>query len=253
MMTSRSSNEQGAWRDRSPAGDVARHSRGLRESALDIAGCDHSQFGYHNTYYGYDPGSVPGGLAGALFSNAQQRVLGILFGDPSRSFYANEIIALAQTGTGAVQRELARLAAAGLISVQRRGNQKHYRANTASPVFEELRGLIVRTFGIADALRTALAPLASRMRAAFIFGSIAKGTETTGSDIDLMVVSDTVSYGEIFEALEGASKSLGRTVNSTVYSRSEFDRRRRDGKVFVKRVLEQPKIWLIGSEHGLAA
>lgn len=197
--------------------------------------------------------NAPTGLAGALFGKAQGRVLGILFSDPRRSFYANEIIALAQTGTGAVQRELARLEAAGLITVQRRGNQKHYQANAASPVFQELHGLVVKTFGIADALRTALAPLASRMRATFIFGSIAKGTETAGSDIDLMVVSDTVNYGEIFAALEGVSKSLGRTVNPTVYSRSEFDRRRRDGKVFVKRVLEQPKIWLIGDEHALTA
>ncbi|MGH8291802.1 MAG: nucleotidyltransferase domain-containing protein [Steroidobacteraceae bacterium] len=202
---------------------------------------------------GMDVESAPASLAGALFTKAQQRVLGVLFANPSRSFYANEVIALAQTGTGAVQRELARLAAAGLITVQRRGNQKHYQANAASPVFEELHGLVVKTFGIADTLRSALAPLAPRLRAAFVFGSIAKGTQTAGSDIDLMVVSDIVSYGEVFEALEGASKSLGRTVNPTVYSWGEFDRRRRDGKVFVKRVLEQPKIWLIGSEHGLAA
>jgi len=193
------------------------------------------------------------GLASALFTKAQQRVLGVLYGNASRTFYANEVIALAQTGTGAVQRELTKLAAAGLITVQRRGNQKHYQANAASPVFDELHGLVIKTFGIADVLRSALAAFGPQTRAAFIYGSVARGTETAGSDIDLMIVSDAVSYGDVFAALEAASKSLGRTVNPTIYTWSEFQRRRRDGKVFVKRVLQQPKIWLIGSERGLGA
>ena len=193
------------------------------------------------------------GLANALFTKVQQRVLGVVFGDPGRSFYANEIIALARSGTGAVQRELAKLAAVGLVTVRRQGNQKHYQANAASPVFEELRGLVLKTFGLADIVRTALSPLAPRIRAAFVYGSVAKAQDTSNSDIDLMIVSDTLSYGDVFSALEKASIDLGRTVSPTVYTSREFDRRIQEGKAFVTRVMKQPKFWLIGDEHGLTA
>ncbi len=194
-----------------------------------------------------------GGLASALFSKVQQRVLGVLFGNPGRSFYANEIIAIAESGTGAVQRELTKLVAVGLITARRQGNQKHYQANLVSPVYNELRGLVLKTFGLADIVRAALAPLIPQIRAAFIFGSIAKGQDTAGSDVDLLVVSDSLTYAEVFSALEQASQDLGRTVNPTVYSQREFTRRVNDGKAFVTRVMRQPKIWLIGDEHGLAA
>jgi predicted nucleotidyltransferase len=196
---------------------------------------------------------APAGLANALFSKVQQRVLSVLFGSPGRSFYANEIIALARTGTGAVQRELAKLAAVGLVTVRRQGNQKHYQANAASPVFEELRGLVLKTFGLAGILRTALSPLAPAIRTAFVYGSVAKAQDTSNSDIDLMIVSDSLSYGDVFSALETASSDLGRTVNPTVYTAREFERRIHDGKAFVTRVMKQPQLWLIGDEHGLTA
>lgn len=186
-------------------------------------------------------------LADALFTKVQQRVLGLLFGNPERSFYANEIIALAQSGTGAVQRELARLQSSGLVTVQQIGRQKHYQANRASPVFEELRGLVLKTVGLVDVLRAALAPLRDRIKAAFVFGSVAKGHDSAASDIDLMVVSDTLSYADLFAALEPAVESLGRPVNPTVYSRAELKRRFDDENAFVGRVLAQNKIWVIGS------
>ena len=197
--------------------------------------------------------SHPAGVAEALFTKVRQRVLGVLFGNPGRSFFANEVIALAGSGTGAVQRELTRLAAAGLLTVKRVGKQKHYQANAGAPVFEELRGLVMKTSGLADVLRAALASLGERISAAFIYGSVAKGQDTAASDIDLMVVSDSLTYGEVFGALEDAATRLGRRVNPTVYSRREFARRRKRGSAFVTRVLAQPKIWLIGDEHGFAA
>lgn len=199
------------------------------------------------------PRSASAGLANALFTKVQQRVLGVLFGNSGRSFYANEIIALAESGTGAVQRELAKLAAAGLVTVRRQGNQKHYQANSISPVYSELRGLVLKTFGLGDVVRAALAPLTPQIRAAFIFGSIAKIQDTADSDIDLLVVSDSLTYADVFSALEHASQDLGRTVNPTVYSLREFTRRVKEGKAFVARVMNQPKVWLIGDEHGLAA
>lgn len=188
-------------------------------------------------------------IADALFPKVRQRVLAVLFGAPDRSFYTNEVIGLAQSGAGAVQRELADLAAAGLLTVHKQGNQKHYQANTASPVFAELRGLVLKTMGLADVLRTALAPLATQIEQAFVFGSIAKQQDTASSDVDLLVVSAQLSYGEVLAALEVASQTLGRTINPALYTPADFQERRRHDNAFIKRVMQQPKIWLIGKEE----
>src|SRR5688572_15305175 len=117
-------------------------------------------------------------LADALFSTTQQRVLGLLFGQPDRSFYATELIAQAGAGSGAVQRELARLEQSGLVTVRRVGTQKHYQANPASPLFDELCGIARKTIGLAEPLRQALAPLTAAIDAAFVFGSVAKKQDT---------------------------------------------------------------------------
>ena len=193
------------------------------------------------------------GLADALFAKVQQRVLGVLFGNPRRSFYANEVIGLARSGTGAVQRELARLEASGLVTVARVGKQKHYQANASSPVFEELRALVLKTFAMGDVLRAALAPISKSIRAAFVYGSIAKGEDTADSDIDLMIVSDRLTYADVFGALEEASAQLGRKIAPTIYSSKELSKRVRQDNAFVTRVLAQPKLWLIGDESDLAA
>jgi predicted nucleotidyltransferase len=198
-------------------------------------------------------GKARGGLADALFAKVQQRVLGVLFGNPRRSFYANEVIGLARSGTGAVQRELARLETAGLVTVTRVGKQKHYQANAASPVFEELHTLVLKTSGLADLLRGALAPVAQSVRAAFVYGSIAKGEDTAASDVDLMVISDRLTYSDLFAALEDASGRLGRKVSPTIYSSKELSKRIKQDNAFVTRVLAQPKLWLIGADSDLAA
>ncbi len=192
-------------------------------------------------------------LGDALFAKVQQRVLRVLFGNPRRSFYANEVIGLAQSGTGAVQRELARLEASGLVTVTRVGKQKHYQANAGSPVFEELRALVLKTFALADVLRAAIAPVSRNIRAAFVYGSIAKGQDTAASDIDLMVISNSLTYADLFSALEEASSQLGRKVAPTIYSSKELSKRVKQDNVFVTRVLGQPKLWLIGGESDLAA
>lgn len=199
--------------------------------------------------------SVPAGIgvADALFTKVQQRVLGVLFGNPGRSYYANELIGLAGSGTGAVQRELARLEAAGLATVTRVGKQKHYQANAGAAVYEDLRGLVVKTSGMVDVLRAALLPVAERIFLAFVYGSVAKAQDTAASDIDLMVISDTLTYGELFGLLEGATQRLGRTVNPTVYTRVELDKRIRKDNAFVQRVLSQPKLWVVGKNSDLAA
>ena len=192
-------------------------------------------------------------LADALFSTIQQRVLAYLFGQPERSFFATELIRLAGGGSGAVQRELARLADSGLVTVTRVGTQKHYQANPESPIFAELCSIVQKTVGLAEPLREALAPVAKHITAAFVYGSVAKRQDTATSDIDLMVVSDSLAYADLFTVLEQATQRLGRTVNPTVYSSQELRKRVRADHAFIKRVLAQPKLWVIGEEHDLAA
>ncbi len=192
-------------------------------------------------------------LSAALFSNTQQRVLAFLFGQPQRSYFATELIRLAGGGSGAVQRELKRLDESGLVTVTRLGNQKHYQANPQSPVFAELCGIVQKTVGLAEPLRVALLPFADNIAAAFVFGSVAKRSDTAGSDIDLMVVSDSLNYADLFSALEEAATRLGRTVNPSIYTRQELAKRIKQKNSFVTRVLAQPKVWLIGGEDELAA
>ncbi len=191
--------------------------------------------------------------ANALFPLGRQRVLAVLFGNPGRSFYSNEVIALAQSGTGAVQRELAALSAAGLLTVSKQGNQKHYQANTQSPVFEELRSLVLKTMGLADVLRAALAPLASQIEFAFVYGSVARQQDTAQSDVDVMIVSSSLGYADVYSALENAAATLGRKVNPTLYTRAEIARRIKQDNAFVTRVLQGQKIWLMGAEDDLSA
>lgn len=133
------------------------------------------------------------------------------------------------------------------------GKQKHYQANSAAPVYKELRGLVLKTSGLVDTLRAALVPLMSQIQSAFVYGSVAKGKDTAKSDIDLMVVSDSLLYADLFAALEEATQRLGRTVNPTVYSRQELGKRIRAHNAFIQRVLAQPKVWVIGEGHGFAA
>lgn len=191
------------------------------------------------------------GVADALFSKVQQRVLGVLFGNPGRSFYANEVIALAGSGTGAVQRELTRLAGAGLLTVTPVGNQKHYQANASAPVYEELRGIVMKTSGLADILRKALAPLAREISAAFVFGSMAKRQDTATGVVDVLVICEHLTCANLYPALEDAGTKLGRKVKPTVYARKDLTDRLRQGNAFAKRILAQPKLWVIGGVSDL--
>lgn len=202
---------------------------------------------------GWTSSSASGGLASALFSGTKQRVLGLLFGQPSRSFYASELIQLVGSGSGAVQRELANLVQSGLVTVRPIGNQKHFQANPASPIFAELCGIVQKTTGLADPLRDALQPLAGRIDAAFVYGSVAKQADTAASDIDLMILSDDLTYGDVFGALEAASVTLGRPVNPTLLNRAELAKRLANQESFMTRVLQQPKVWIIGGEDAFTA
>ncbi len=192
-------------------------------------------------------------IGDALFTKTQQRVLGLLYGKPERSFYLNEIVRLADVGRGAVIRELEKLRDAGLLFVTRQGNQNHYQANKENPIFKELTAITQKTFGIVDILKIALAPLEPKIEQAFIYGSIAKGSEHAGSDIDLMLVATELSYSKLMDTLESVEKQLARAVNPTLYTPTEFAERVKTNQHFVKRVMEQPKLWLVqGTMNGSA-
>lgn len=186
-------------------------------------------------------------LADALFSPVQQRVLALFFSQPDRRFQTNEIIRLVDSGTGAVHRQLSRLADAGWLTVTPIGNQRHYQANRDSPAFEELRGLIVKTVGVVEPLRQALLPLASAIRAAFVYGSVAKGSDTARSDIDLMVISDELTYPDIFEALQSAEAVLARKVNPNTMTSNHWRAERATKDSFAARIANQPRLFVIGS------
>lgn len=203
---------------------------------------------------GYSTGVRPvQGFADALFTTTQQRVLGALYGQPQRSFTVSELIASIGAGSGAVQRELAKLVASGLLTVQPVGNQKRYQANPAAPIHEELIGIMQKTVGLAEPLREALQPLASKITIAFVFGSVAKRSETARSDIDLMIVSGKLGYADALTALADVEEKVGRKINPVIYTPVELAKRIKSDNAFVKRVLEQPKIWLIGGEDDLRA
>lgn len=188
------------------------------------------------------------GLASALFSHTQQRVLGLLFGQPTHSFYGAEVISMTGGGSGAIQRELARLTDAGLLTVEQRGHQKHYQANPASPIYTELCSLVQKTMGLAESLRSALADWEPHLEAAFVYSSVAKGKDTSASDIDLMLIGEDLTYGDVFEDLAPLSEQWGRSINPSIYPPSDWAQRLAQGDAFASKVWQQPKIWLFG-EH----
>jgi predicted nucleotidyltransferase len=192
-------------------------------------------------------------LKAALFSPAQARVLAWLFGQPERWFHVNELLRLTGLGSASLQRELARLDAGGLVASERVGNLRRFRADERSPVYAELVSLVRKTLGVVPTLREALAPLLERIELALVFGSVARQTDRAGSDLDLLIVSDTVSVGEILPRVIDAEAVLGRKVNPTCYTRAEFERRRAEPDSFVNRVLAQPTLLLWGGLHEPAA
>lgn len=183
-------------------------------------------------------------IGNVLFTKTQQKVLGLLYGQPYKSFYLNEIVRLSDIGRGTIKRELERMTASGIIIQKRIGNQNHYQANESCPVYQELLGIVRKTFGIADVIKTALTPIFDRILFAFIYGSIAKSEDSSKSDIDLLVISDKLTYSEVMERLIEVEGSLGRVVNPTIYDLNQIKQKLKQGNAFVARIIEQPKIWI---------
>lgn len=185
-------------------------------------------------------------LSDLLFPNQYRRkVLGLLLMRPEQQIHLRELARVIGAAPGTLKKELDALCEAGLLRAERVGNQVRFCVNTAHPVFPELQALIRKTIGLVDALRLSLAPLAGRIDAAFVFGSMASGTESAGSDIDLMVVGDA-GFAEIVDATYAAQATLGREINPKVMSASEWQAKKAERNAFLQDVLNKPRIMLIG-------
>ena len=188
-------------------------------------------------------------LTSYLFNKTRRGLLALLFGHSDESFYVNQILQKLGSGSGAVQRELNIMAEAGLVTREKKGNMVYYRANEKSPIFNELKNIVRKTFGVADVLKESLELLSDRIRVAFIFGSVARSTDNKASDLDLMIVGE-VSFGEIMPAISDSEKIIQREINPVVYPIAEFREKTKDSN-FVKTVIESEKIFIIGDESEL--
>ena len=191
-------------------------------------------------------------IASSIFSDSQSRVYLWLFGQPERSYHMSELRRLTGLGSASLQRELNRLAGAKLVNSDRIGSLRCFQANPESPVFDELVALTRKTLGMAPLLRDALMPLTPNLLAAWIYGSVAKQTDTAQSDIDVLLVGRDLLLGDVLERLGPAEAQLGRKINPNIYTPQEFERRQGEPDSFVNRVLSQPVFVLIGDPHGLA-
>ena len=196
--------------------------------------------------------SPRGDTSALLFPASYRRqVLSLLLLHPERKLHVREIARLTRTTAGTLNKELTRLHEAGLLNRERVGNQLQYSANRSHQIYPELAGILRKTVGLADVLVEALAPLARDVKVAFVFGSIARGTETAGSDADLLLIG-TLDFGSVVDALHPAQQQLGREINPKVFSVREWKAKLRSKDSFVREIMAQPKIFLIGSEDELA-
>lgn len=193
----------------------------------------------------------PASLASALFSKVQLRLLSLFMSQPEQAFHTSQIIKRIQSGTGAVQRELERLAQSGILKSRADGNRRLYQANRDSPIFNELSQIILKTTGLVEPIRDALKQLQNKIHFAFVFGSVAKGLDTASSDIDLMIVGEDLSYSEIFNAIQRAEKILGRPINPNLMTLAEWEQKLSDENSFVVGISQQPKFIIQGDIHDL--
>ena len=189
-------------------------------------------------------------LGNALFTTTQQKVLGLLYAQPDKSFYTKEILRLTGMGVATIKRELDRMLAAGILSMTRIGNQHHYQANPECPIYSELLGIVKKTFGITDVLSLALSPLRTHIDSAFVFGSVANGKETSASDIDLMIIGD-VSFSDVVSVLYSVQEKLGREINPKIYHKEEWIQMRKSNDAFIKDVLAKPRMDVMGDANEL--
>ncbi len=191
--------------------------------------------------------NIGSGLLDSLFTSTQQKVLGLFFNNVEKQFSLKELITMAASGTGAVQREVKKLASADLIQVVQVGNQKLYTVNRSAPIYSELKNIIEKTSGAPILLDKALSKIKDEIDVAFIYGSFAKNIDTARSDVDLLIVSDKLDLTILYEVLLPVESELGRSVNPTLFTKREFKDRLRKKNAFLQKVLSGETIPLIGN------
>lgn len=192
-------------------------------------------------------------LGDALFTTTQKKVLGLLYVQPDKSFYTKEIIRLTGMGVATIKRELDRMLAAGILSLTKIGNQHHYQANPECPIYFELLGIVKKTFGVTDVIKAALLPVMDQIDFAFVYGSMAKGEETSNSDVDVMIISSSLAFADVMALLPEAEKAISRPVNPGIYTLEQFNKKIKNKNAFVCRVMDQHKLWLKGSDDDIRA
>lgn len=190
-------------------------------------------------------------LTTTLFSKTRGRVLALLYGHVDEQFYFRQIVRITGLGVGALQRELKTLTEAGIITKSTHGSQVYYQASSNCPVFTELKNLVQKTVGVGVALKTCLKSLADQIDLAFIFGSLANSSETRQSDVDIMVIGD-VPFADLVRVLHQAQDTLRREINPIVYPLEEFRRKLAAEQHFLKNIMTNDKLFLIGTEDELA-
>lgn len=185
-----------------------------------------------------------------LFSEYRRRVLGLLLLHPDERYHVREIARLTSTTAGTLHRELSKLAKANVLLRELSGNQVYYQANRNLPIYPELTSILKKTSGLVDVLFDSLAPLAEKIEVACVFGSVAKGTENLGSDVDVLVIGD-IDFTEIVTTLYSAQTSLGREINPKIYSREQWKASLQKQELFIQEVLNNPKLFIMGAENDL--
>ncbi|MDZ7751716.1 MAG: nucleotidyltransferase domain-containing protein [Gammaproteobacteria bacterium] len=188
-----------------------------------------------------------GALSNALFTETQKKVLGLLYGQPDRTFYTKEILRLTGMGVATIKRELDRMRAAGILRMTRIGNQHHYQANPRCPIYGELIGIVKKTVGATEVIRRALTPLAELIDRAFIFGSVASGKESASSDIDLLIIGEA-GFADVVKALYPVQETLGREINPKIYRKEEWTRMKTAQDAFVTELMAKPRLDVIGND-----
>lgn len=195
---------------------------------------------------------IKSGIGGALFPKIRQKVLALFMLNPDKRFYVRETIRLLGGSPGAIQRELETLTKVGILISEKIGNQKYYGANKDCPVFDEVRSIAEKTFGLADVFRTIFSKESSKsITLAWIYGSIANANETSSSDIDLMIIG-SLRYRDLITILKPTEIKLQRTINPTLYSKSEFIDKVRARNNFLRNVLKSEKVFVLGNSDDLA-
>lgn len=189
-------------------------------------------------------------LCSGIFSKTRQAVLALLYGRANTSFYTKQVLDAVKIGRGTVQRELKNLTDNGIIIREVQGRQVYYRANEKCPIFNELKSIVTKTFGVADVLRQSLTHGKNKIQVAFIFGSVARSTDDLKSDLDLMIVGSS-TFGDVVSLIKPAELKLGREINPVVYPVAEFKKKVKEDHHFVMTVLEEEKIFVIGDEDEL--